>query len=61
MCQQMLRLQKGVWLIVVLYVRSLLLQRQMQFLIASKGWSNHGCRVRGCCSSQVSVLLEGRK
>ena len=59
MCQQMLRLQEGVWLIAVLYVRSLLLRRQMQLLFTSKGWNNHGCRVRCYCSCQISVLLEG--
>lgn len=59
MCQQMLRLQEGVWLIAVLYVRSLLLRRQMQPLFTSKGWNNYGCRVRCYCSCQISVLLEG--
>ena len=59
MCQQMLRLQEGVWLIAVLYVRSLLLRRLMQLLFTSKGWNNHGGRVRCYCSCQISVLLEG--
>ena len=40
-------------------VRSLLLRRQMQLLFTSKGWNNHGCRVRCYCSCQISVLLEG--